>query len=260
MSVTVRSAGHGPDIALIHGWGLGADVWNSVADALELTCTVHRVSLAGYDGTTTDELDFLATAVQVADALPVGCTLCGWSLGGMLALAAARLRPQQVGRLILVATSPRFVVADDWPHGQAPELLESFRTALAGNAKTTLSRFIMLFNQGDGKARAIARVLAPLIAQEITDPATLLRGLAWLGDVDLREDLPAIVQPALIIHGDIDPLMPVAAGRYLASMLPNAGQERWECYAGAAHAPFLAAPEKFARNVSAFCHSDHGAS
>lgn len=259
MSVRIRSAGHGPDIALLHGWGLGANVWSSVATGLETTCRVHRVSLAGYDGTAPDDLDFSATAVQVAAALPAGCTLCGWSLGGMLALEAARLRPQQVGRLVLVATSPRFIVADDWPHGQAPALLESFRTVLAGNAKATLSRFVMLFNQGDSKARAISRVLAPLIAQNLPDTPTLLRGLEWLADVDQRAHVPAIVQPALVIHGDSDPLMPAAAGHYLAGMLPNAGLERWACYAETAHAPFLAAPEEFIRSVSAFCQRSHDA-
>ena len=256
----VRSAGDGPDLALVHGWGLGAQVWNSVAAGLEATCRVHRVSLAGYDGTSPDELDFSATAIQVADALPTGCTLCGWSLGGMLALAAARLRPEQVGRLVLVATSPRFVLGEDWSHGQAPALLDSFRDALAGNATATLSRFIMLFNQGDHKARAISRLLSPVVAQETPDPPTLLRGLAWLADVDQREHLEAIMQPALVIHGEADPLIPAAAGRYLANSLPNAGPENLMCNGGAAHAPFLSASEAFIQRVSAFCHSRHDAS
>ncbi len=36
-------------------------------------------------------------------------------------------------------------------------LLDSFRDAMAGDAKATLTRFVMLFNQGDDKARAISR-------------------------------------------------------------------------------------------------------
>lgn len=256
MSLQVTTTGSGPDVALLHGWGLGSGVWDTIAETLATTCRVHRVSLAGYDGQPADNLDFTATAAALAEQLPAGCTLCGWSLGGMLALSAAAQRPQRIGRLVLVSTTPRFVQDADWPHAQPPALLDTFRNAVAGDAKATLTRFVMLFNQGDetdkGGARAITRRLSPLLAGPLPDTQTLLRGLYWLGEVDLRNTLASIAQPALVIHGNNDPLMPIAAGTALAAALPNA---RLQHFAGAAHAPFIADPAAFAAAVSNFCHA-----
>lgn len=252
MTMQVTTTGSGPDVALLHGWGLGSGVWEAVAEALAATCRVHRVSLAGYDGQPADDLDFSTTAAALADRLPAGCTLCGWSLGGMLALSAAVQRPQRIGRLVLVSTSPRFVHDADWPHAQPPALLDTFRNAVAGDAKATLSRFVMLFNQGDEKAKTITRSLSPLLAGPLPDTQTLLRGLSWLGDADLRNALTTICQPTLVIHGDKDLLMPIAAGTALAAALPNT---RLQQFAGAAHAPFIADPAAFVAAVTAFCHA-----
>jgi pimeloyl-[acyl-carrier protein] methyl ester esterase len=252
MSLRIVTTGSGPDVALLHGWGLGAGVWEATAALLAETCRVHVVSLAGYDDHPADDLDFSATAATLADQLPAGCTLCGWSLGGMLALSAAAQRPQRIGRLILVSTTPRFVQDADWPRAQAPALLDSFRGAVAGDAKATLTRFVMLFNQGDEKARVISRTLTPLLANALPERETLLRGLSWLGNADLRSALKDIAQPTLIMHGDNDPLIPIAAGTALAATLPNA---RLLHFAGAAHAPFVAAPSEFVAAVSAFCHA-----
>jgi pimeloyl-ACP methyl ester esterase len=256
VNVQVTATGSGPDVALLHGWGLGSGVWETIAEALATTCRVHRVSLAGYDGQPADDLDFTATAAALADQLPAECTLCGWSLGGMLALSAAAQRPQRIGRLVLVSTTPHFVQEADWPHAQPPALLDTFRNAVAGDAKTTLTRFVMLFNQGDetdqGGARAITRRLNPLLAGPLPDTQTLLRGLDWLGSADLRNALARIAQPTLVIHGDNDPLMPIAAATALAAALPNA---RLQQFAGAAHAPFIADPAAFVATVTAFCHA-----
>jgi pimeloyl-ACP methyl ester esterase len=252
MSLRIVTTGSGPDLALIHGWGLGSGVWEAAAASLAASCRVHLVSLAGYDGQPADDLDFTATAAALADLLPAGCTLCGWSLGGLLALSAAMQRPQRVSRLILVSTTPRFVQNADWPQAQPMSLLDSFRGAVAGDAKATLTRFVMLFNQGDEKARAIARALTPLLANALPERETLLRGLSWLGSADLRSALKDITQPTLVMHGDNDPLMPIAAGETLAASLPQA---RLLHFPGAAHAPFIAAPSEFVAAVSAFCHA-----
>lgn len=252
MSLKITSTGEGPDLALIHGWGLGSGVWQDTAKALAANHRVHLVSLAGYDGHAADALDFAATAAAIADQLPAGCTLCGWSLGGMLALSAALQRPRHIARLIVVGSSPRFVLGENWPHGQPAALLDSFRSAVAGDAKATLTRFVMLFNQGDEKARALTRTLAPLLSADLPDAAILLRGLDWLGSVDLRATLASIAQPTLVLHGDKDPLMPIAAAEHLARTLPDSRLVR---FTETAHAPFLADPASFVRQVSEFCHA-----
>ena len=251
MSLQITSRGQGPDLALVHGWGLGAGVWNGIVDVLANDSRVHVVSLPGYAGSPDDRADFSATADALAAALPAGTCCCGWSLGGMLALAAAARHPRHFSRLVLVGSTARFLRDDGWPAAQPPELLDTFRHAIADDARTTLTRFVMLFNQGDSKGRAVTRALTPLLADGLPATATLLRGLGWLAEADLRDLLAGLTLPTLLLHGDQDPLMPFGAAEMLAARIPRARLER---FAGCAHAPFISAPERFTDLLRSFCH------
>ena len=267
-AIGIETSGSGPcgDLALIHGWGVGKSAWDELLALLTPHFRVHRVDLPGYGAGAADApqapLSFDATAAALAAALPAGCTLCGWSLGAQLALAATYAAPGRFARLLLCGATPCFTRRDDWPTAQAPELLAGFQAAVAGNAVATRQRFVALFNQGDARARAITRTLTRALAAEpAPDAATLARGLDWLRDVDLRAPLlahaahadPCAPQtpPTLLIHGAADPLMPLAAAQWLAAALPAA---RLEVFAGAAHAPFVSDPQRFARLLVDFCH------
>lgn len=299
MKLTIDRYGDGPDLALIHGWGVGAAAWDELLPLLAPHFRVHVVALPGYPcapeeriersfqpppgedprqatipampagkaphaalagaspATSAAPADFVDTAAAIAAALPPGCTLCGWSLGAQLALQAALLSPplapQRIARLILCGATPSFVERDGWPHAQPPALLDSFDAALCQDAAATLKRFIALFNQGDCQARAITRTLSHNVAARgLADEAALARGIDWLRRVDLRTQLSAIAQPTLVIHGEADPLMPLAAAHWLAGALPNA---RLEVFAGAAHAPFLSDRERFVRRLVDFCNA-----
>ena len=253
MNLTIDRCGDGPDLALIHGWGIGASAWDELLPLLTPNFRVHRIALHGYAPAAPDDADFVDTAAAIAESLPPECTLCGWSLGALLALQAALLAPRRVGRLVLCGATPSFVDRDGWPQAQPPALLDRFDAALADDAAATLKRFIALFNQGDRQARAITRTLSKALAAEAPpDGATLARGLDWLRRVDLRAQLSAIAQPTLVIHGEADPLMPLAAAHWLAAALPDA---QLEVFGGAAHAPFISDRERFARLLVDFCHA-----
>lgn len=271
-------------LTLLHGWGLGSAIWQPVLPALALRFCADQGaqlrSLPGYampgermakqaadrghqktpeysPGVRPDQEtpSFTATAQALADGLPDGSILCGWSLGGMLALQAALLAPQRLRGLILVGSTPSFTQRRDWPHAHAPALLDGFRDAIAKDPGATLQRFIALLNQGDSQARQIGRtMLRQLQTVALPDTPTLLAGLDWLRDVDLRARLPSITVPTLLIHGSKDPLMPLEAAQWLADRLPNADLE---IFSGAAHAPFLADPERFAALVGDFCDRCH---
>lgn len=251
MPLQLRNAGNGPDLALLHGWGLGAGVWSGVADALAARCRVCLISMPGYDGTADDAASFAATAAELAVALPRGTTLCGWSLGGMLALAAAAAAPGHFARLALVGSTPSFVQREGWHAAQSPSLLDDFSANLAGDAAKTLARFVLLFAQGDTVARQVARTLTPLAAKATPATATLLAGLDWLRTVDLRATLPQLDLPVLLLHGERDPLMPLTAAAATAAALPRA---RLETFAGAAHAPFVSDPARFISLLADFCN------
>ncbi len=257
LQIESRGAGRGGDLALVHGWGLGKAVWQPVIAALEQGFRLHLVELPGYGGSaqgpTAASAGFAPTAQALLDSLPAGTALCGWSLGGLLALQAARLAPRHFGRLILVGGTPCFTQRTGWPCAQAPALLDAFNSAVAADAPLALRRFVALLNQGDASARAITRRLAELAAAPAAS-ATLAQGLAWLREIDLRPALQAaaLALPTLLIHGRHDALIPVEAAQWLNKNLSNA---RLEIFASAGHAPFLNDPARFAEVISDFCHA-----
>ena len=242
-----------PDLVLIHGWGLHREVWSPCLDALREVADVRLTDLPGYGETPDAGQSFAEAARALADSLPAQATLCGWSLGALLAMQAARLAPERIGKLILVGATPRFTQDADWPAAQPASLLDDFAAAVANDGRTTLQRFVALFNQGDSKARPIGREIARhVLSSPLPATATLLAGLGWLRDTDLRVQAPEIACPLLLIHGAHDPLMPLAAAQWLADRLPHA---RLEVFADAAHAPFLNDPGRFARLVGDFLHA-----
>lgn len=236
-------------LVLLHGWGSHAGVWADVIAGLDLGQTVTAPDFPG-------EGSAACTIEEVVDELaahaPERCVLAGWSLGGQLALLWARRHPQQVVRVVLIASTPRFVNAPDWAHGMAADTLAGFATELAADPAVTLRRFLLLATRGDAQARAVARRLeAVLDARPLADNTVLARALDWLRDTDLRALLPDIRQGVLVLHGDRDRITPPAAGEYLAAHLPQA---RLVMLPGAAHVPFISDPDVVCKLMTDFSH------
>jgi pimeloyl-[acyl-carrier protein] methyl ester esterase len=187
---------------------------------------------------------------MLATALPARVTVCGWSLGGQIALAWAQRFPAQVGRLVLLATTPRFVCADDWPHGMTSAEFEEFAGEVASDPRRARLRFLALQATGDVAAHAVLRELREAIAHGgEADAKSLAAGLQCLRETDLRAALSKIEQPALVMHGVNDAVIPHAAGEFLARALPHA---EFASVAGAAHAVFLTREAMIAQRIRDF--------
>ncbi|NIR28520.1 MAG: alpha/beta fold hydrolase [Gammaproteobacteria bacterium] len=82
--------GCGPDVLLLHGWGLNSDVWSPLLSTPG-GFRLRTLDLPGYGRSSESEclhtLDALSTAV--AAGIPGPAVWVGWSLGGLLALHAA---------------------------------------------------------------------------------------------------------------------------------------------------------------------------
>lgn len=232
-----------------HGWAMHPSVWGGLA--AQLSVAYRTPALPGYVGAREPEpyvLDTLVDAMLADVDTPV--TLCGWSLGAMLALHAAHRHPGKVARLVLIGATPSFVQRDGWPHGMAAEALAQFSQAVRTDPGNALKRFIALFNQGDVNSRAIARDLTRALGRDdLPSLSTLIAGLALLRDTDLRPLAAEVRQPTLLLHGALDPLMPLAAARWLADTMPQA---HLEVLPEAAHAPLMSDAPGCAALISAF--------
>ena len=246
-----QSSGSGPDLVLIHGWGLHAGVWDGFVPLLEPYFRVLRVDLPGHgssDSYAATTLDDMAAAVLAA--APANAAWLGWSLGGLVALRAALQAPARVRALLLLASTPCFVRRPDWPCAMLPALLDTFATELQQDYLRTLNRFLALQVRGSDNSGAVLRMLrAQLLAKGEPSPAALQAGLDILRNTDLRDELGALDCPALVVAGERDTLVPVAAARATATLMPTASVE---VVAGAGHAPFIARPEAVAGLLQAF--------
>lgn len=242
-----------PVLALAHGWGMNARVFDALAERLAADFDVRAVDLPGHGGRDALADNALAAwAGDLAHALPEGATLAGWSLGGQVALRAALDHPRRVARLVLLASTPKFLAADDWHHGMAPHDLDTFADALRADPAKTLLRFLSLQTRGMDDQKAMLHALRErLFAAPPASDAALAAGLAILRDTDLRVDAAHLSQPALVVHGALDTLTPRAAGAWLAEALPMAQHVE---IARAAHAPHLSHPDEVAGAIRRFAH------
>lgn len=247
----VHTQGRGPDVVLLHGWGLHGGVWARIADHLATDFTVHSVDLPGHGASAHPEdytLDALAAILAAAFPLPV--QVVGWSLGGLIAMHWAHRTPQQVKSLSLVASSPCFVQQADWAHAQPTAVMRQFATNLDGAFEHTLQRFLALQLIGSDSARS---VLADLKAQLFAHgrPSALAQALAILEGSDLRPHVAAITQPVALLYGQRDLLTPPEVAHWLADTLPDA---RLTVFPTASHAPFLSHEADFLATLRPFLH------
>lgn len=257
-SQTLRLAfatqGQGPQLTLVPGWGLGAGAWRLAAHLLARHFTVHVVDLPGYGASPAAPGATLADLADgLAAVLPPRSMVCGWSLGALVALLAARRHPRTVARLVLVAGTASFVRRDGWGEALPPAQLAAFQASLAADPAALLKQFAGLIHQGDARRKDVLRALRGCLEDVPgglpADPASLAQGLDLLASSDLRADLAAVDQPTLLVHGGADPLMPLAAAQRLARELPAA---TLSVFADSAHAPFASEPLRFAAEVTAF--------
>jgi len=236
------------ELVLLHGWGTHPGIWQDLADRLAADFSVRMPELASEEA-----LPSMADVVdRLAAASPRRCMVAGWSLGGQLALAWAQRHPQQIERIVLLASTPRFVAAPDWPEGLAAAIFAEFTVQLETDPAGTLKRFRLLQASGDTQARAVARRLEAVAdLQRAPEPEVLERTLGWLGSNDLRDTLPAVAQPVLLLHGTEDRLVNPAASAYMLKQMADA---RMKLISGAAHAPFISQPDKVCRQMIGFFH------
>lgn len=258
MKLHAETVGHGPALVLLHGWGMHSGIWRTLLPEFARQFRVTCVDLPGHGCSRSPARLFGlgATADAVAAVAPRDAAWLGWSLGGQVALVAA-LAGVDIRRLVLVATTPRFVAAPDWPCGMAATTLAGFAASLAKDHRKTVRDFLVLQLRGDRHAATrLAELRRILDERPDPEPEALRAGLDILANTDLRALLHAVRQPALVIAGERDRLTPAEAGRRLAASLPGG---RLLALPDAAHAPFLTDPGAFAAAVAGFLRDEEAA-
>jgi pimeloyl-[acyl-carrier protein] methyl ester esterase len=255
VALYTQTVGAGPDLMLVHGWGLHAGIWKPLLPLLEAHFRVTCVDLPGHgrsDWQGEETLDAMAGALLAV--APAGAAWLGWSLGGLVAARAALLAPARVNALIEIASSPCFVCRPGWQSAMLPVLLDTFAAELAEDYARTLNRFLALQVRGSEDSTAALKMLRALMLLQGEPNAEALRaGLELLRTTDMRDRLAEIKCPVLLLAGERDTLVPLSAMRAARELFRNA---QLQVVDGAGHAPFIAQPERVARLIAGFLCED----
>jgi pimeloyl-[acyl-carrier protein] methyl ester esterase len=219
MSAHVESVGAGAPLVLLHGWGLHGGLFAPLLPGLARRFPRARRRPAGHGhspAVATRRSTRSSTRWPTRSRTSAGRSRCWAGRSGAFARCAGRARSRAVARLVLVATSPRFVSGDDWPHAMSATTLARFGDEFAASWKLTMQRFLALQVHGSESGRAtLAALRHQLFARGEPSRAALGDALRVLATSDLRGEVGAIDAPTLVVSGERDTLAPAAAGAWL---------------------------------------------
>jgi 3-oxoadipate enol-lactonase len=247
--------GTGPPLLLIMGLGYPSDMWWRVLPWLTAHVTTVRFDNRGVGRTgpgaerpySVERMALDARAVLHAAGFARG-TVFGVSMGGTIAQELALTYPEAVDRLLLGCSHPggADVVVDE----EVLALLAS-RGAMTPQEAAEAS---IPFVYAPGTPRADIDADLAVRAAHPTDPAGYMAQLtdtiAWRGSL---ARLPGLAIPTLLVHGDLDRLVPIENSRRMAAVLPSA---RLEVLAGASHIFMTDQPERTRAVVESFLIQD----
>ncbi|MFJ1968291.1 3-oxoadipate enol-lactonase [Streptomyces sp. NPDC087903] len=205
-----------PPLLLGPSLGTSYALWDAVAPELSITHRVVRWDLPGHGGSPAGAIgpgatvgDLAALVLTLADALGVErFAYAGVSLGGAVGLHLAAHHPERVSSLAVICSSAHFNGAGPWEERAA--LVR--REGLAQLAESADSRWFTPGFTVPGLVRD----------QRDADPDAYAACCDALAAFDLRDRLPEISVPTLLIAGREDRATPPAHLREIADAVPGA--------------------------------------
>jgi pimeloyl-ACP methyl ester carboxylesterase len=164
-----------------------------------------------------ERADDVRAVMDAADA--ERAALLGWSEGGSYSAFFAAREPERVSHLILYAAPPRILRTDDYPAGWP---LEMFEEILVGTETTWGTDAVAGWvNPSAAEDEAYRRWFGHM-QRLAASPGSAREMMAGLRDLDIRELLPSIRVPTLILHRAEETWCRVDHSRYLAEHIPGA--------------------------------------
>lgn len=250
LCVAYERAGRGPPLVLLHGYiGDGPTTWRHQIDALSDDFTViawdapgagassdppETFGMAGY-------ADCLARFIAALDlARPhVG----GLSFGGAMAIELARRHPAVVRTLTLASAYA------GWRGSLPPDVAEARLEQAMRLSELSADDFVAtllptMFAEGTAQT-TIDAFEAPMRAFHPQG----FRAMARASAEDLRDALPEIDVPTLLVYGDYDVRAPLAVGEHLHAEIAGS---RLVVLPGVGHVCNIEAPDEFNATVREF--------
>lgn len=251
LRIAFARAGQGPAVVLLGGFVGGAEgTWRHQIDALSGSRTVVAWDAPG-SGDSADVPDSFRLA-DYADCLaefvstlglesPV---IVGLSFGGALALEFFRRHRSQVDGLFLAGAYA------GWAGSLPPDIVRDRLRMSLEASRLPPSEFVSALLPSMFSADAPADRVAAFAADVRSSfhPSGFRAMARASAEADLREVLPTVDVPTVILHGDQDVRAPRAVADALHAAIPNS---RLAVLPGVGHASCVEAPEQFTAEVQA---------
>lgn len=235
--------GTGKPVLFSHGWPLDADMWEYQMEYLSSrgyrTIAFDRRGFGrssqpwtGYDYNTF--ADDIAELIEHLDLRDV--TLVGFSMGGGdVSRYIGRHGTDRVASLVLLgAVTPIFIQTDDHPEGVPQAVFDGIKAGLLKDRAQFIADFASPFygiNHGQVVSEGVlAQTLNIALLASLKGTVDCVTAFS---ETDFRPDMAKIDVPTLVIHGDDDQIVPMAAtGKLAAEMIKGA---EFKVYKGAPH-------------------------
>jgi len=264
ISIAYQVVGNGPlDLIFVMGWVSNIEcMWDepSFNHFLSRLAAFSRLILFDKRGTgLSDKVLELPTLEQrmddvraVMDAVnSKKAALLGVSEGGPMSALFAATYPERTEALIMYGSYAKRIWDPDYPWAPTPEKRQMFYTAIKDGWGGPVDLEILAPGkvQNDHFKQWWATYL-----RRSASPADALALAKMNTEIDIRNILPAIHVPTLILHrkGDID--MDINGSRYLASKIPGAKLVELE---GNDHLPWVGNYEEILDEIEVFLTGEH---
>jgi pimeloyl-ACP methyl ester carboxylesterase len=274
-------ASEGPLVVCVHGLGGSAVNWAAVAPLLTPSCRVVALDLAGFGRTRSGGRSTTVSSNQVllhrfiTEVLEPPVVLVGNSMGGLICGLQADAAPATVAGLVLV--DPAVPVGPrSRPHPLVALLFALYAVPAVGRRVSSRGRSLRSVENAAMDVLRLccadaSRVPADVVAEHLVlareradyldvdaELVVAARSLMWVISRWRRHAavLQRISAPVLLLHGDRDRLVPVAAARRVATAHP---QWRFEVARGVGHVPQLEAPAWTAGHILDWLATDGAA-
>ncbi|HEY2632071.1 MAG TPA: alpha/beta hydrolase [Solirubrobacteraceae bacterium] len=232
--------GAGSPVLVLHGWGASIEAVGPIVSGLAAVATVYALDLPGFGQS---ELppepwgveQYQAFVAAFMDALTIESpTVVGHSNGGRIAIRMAATEPSRAKRLVLVDSA-----------GIRPKrTLRWYRRVGMAKVGKYAARFL-----GAPGERLRERLVGRAASADYAAAGPLRPTLVKLVNTDLREFMPSISIPTLLVWGSEDSDTPISDAHEMERLIPDAGLVVLE---GAGHFSYADQPNRFTRIVSHF--------
>ena len=254
LRVAYESAGSGPPVVLVHGFvGDGVSTWWAQLSDLSDEFALVACDLPGA-GQSDDPPDWFRVS-EYADCLEgllraIGLDrahLVGLSFGGAVVLEVVRRHPELARSISLVSAYAGWAGSLD-PQALQERVARSLHAAELPPEQFEAAMLTSMFSESAAPER-VARFGASARAFHRSG----FLAMTWSSaEADLREVLPTVQVPTLLVYGERDVRAPVSVGQAIHAAIPGS---RLVVLPNVGHAIPVEAPEQFNRELRAFIAS-----